>query len=107
MIDAGLIVSGGASFFHAPVNMPNVRYNFTTYDTNDIILALVPKPIYLSYGLYEPNSLRFEAESGYTSNLMQDAYELYEMEDRFTYVVHNGGHEYHLPSVLEFLENHL
>lgn len=106
-IDAGLIVSGGASWFHAPIDaLPN-RYNFTTYDTNDIILALVPKPVYLSYGLYETGSLRFEAESGHTYNLMQEAYGLYGMDDSFAYMVHEGGHEYHVPSVLEFLENHL
>lgn len=107
LIDVGLIVSGGGSVFHAPIGPRHVSYDFALHDANDVILSLVPKPVYLSYGLHETGALRFEAESGHTYSLMQEAYGLYGMDDRFVYVVHSGGHEYHVPSVLEFLEKHL
>lgn len=104
MIDAGLLVSGGATKFYAPVMLAHHGYDHTTYDSNDVILALAPKPMYLSYGLHETGPLRFEAESGHTYRLMQEAYEAYGADDgRFSYMVHGGGHEYHTSSVLEFL----
>ena len=70
----------------------------------DTVRALAPLPLYVSYGSLERGTLAYEVKHSDVKRMVAEAYDLVGAPDRFTYVVHDGGHEYDLDSVLEFLD---
>lgn len=74
------------------------------YDNPDLLATLAPAYLYLSFGNQEKGVLLYEAQSSYTYNYVKRAYELFDAENNLVYVVHDGKHEYHVPSVLQFLD---
>lgn len=79
------------------------------YDIPDIASMIAPRPIYLSWGLNDNLPFRFEAETLYTASKIQEAYEIFDATGNMTVIAHddtfNHGHNYHIDSVLKFLEN--
>ena len=63
--------------------------------------------MYVSFGKQETTAFRWEVESGYTGSFLADVYLLHNASENFYYIVHNGTHEYHTDSVLDFLSTHL
>lgn len=70
----------------------------------DSVRALAPLPLYVSYGLLEPGTMGYEVKHGDVKRMVAEAYDLIDAPDRFTYVVHGGGHTYDFDSVREFLD---
>jgi len=79
------------------------------YDVPDIVSTIAPRPLYLSWGLNDNLPFRFEAETLYTASKIQEAYEIFNATGNMTVIAHddtfNSGHNYHIDSVLKFLEN--
>ena len=70
----------------------------------DTVRALAPLPTYISFGSLERGLYGYEVKHGDVKRMVAEAYDLVGAPDRFTYVVHDGGHMYDLDSVLEFLD---
>ncbi len=66
-----------------------------------------PRLMYLSWGLKDTKSLLFEANTLSAANHIKKAYQLFDAEDNLTIVIHNYGHQYDVPSVIEFLNKTL
>lgn len=108
LIMATVVASGVASNFHSPPSLQAVGDGeLLCCDSNEMIAAIAPRPLYVSHGAGERGSMLWEAETGHTAEFLRRVYSMLEAEDNFTYVVHGGGHEYDIPSVLEFLDRHL
>ena len=58
-------------------------------------------------GQSEVGVMKYEADTGITGDFLKRVYDLHGVGDRFTHIVHDGGHEYHVPSVMKFLRTHL
>lgn len=70
----------------------------------DAVRALAPLPLYVSYGSLETGLYAYAVESGDIERMVAEAYDLSGAPEQFTYVVHGGGHEYDVGSVIEFLD---
>lgn len=70
----------------------------------DMVRALAPLPLYVSFGSLERGLLGYEVQHGDVKRMIAEAYDLVGAPDRFEYVVHGGGHEYDFDSVLVFLD---
>ena len=111
MVDAVVLASGIVHIENAPLNL---EYDGTapTVDSSSCfeitrIGTIAPTPMYLSHGRAESTSFRWEAQNGYTGNYLAQVYAIHNASDNFTYVVHDGKHEYHIPTVIDFLKTHL
>lgn len=107
-VDAVVMASGVVSVLHSPIGttMPDPEM-LTCCDWPDMVATIAPMPAYVSAGLQESVILRWEAEHGYSGDLLSDVYRLHDMPENFHYMVHEGKHRYHTESVLEFLDAHL
>lgn len=79
------------------------------YDDPDLLSTFAPKPLYLSWGIYEKSMFGYEANNLYSASKIESAYEIHDKKENLVVVIHthekNGGHVYDIPSVLEFLKN--
>ena len=109
VVDAAVMASGIVSVLYSPLNMeagPSY-YQSSCCDTLDHIATIAPMPVYLSYGKQESGGFRWNAEGGFTNEFFVDVYALHKESDNLHYFVHDGKHEYHVPSVLDFLDTHV
>lgn len=108
IVDAVVMASGVTSILYSPIgiNPPDPEI-VACCDTTDIVATIAPMPMYVSAGAQESVILRWEAEYGYSGDMLSDVYLLHGMPENFHYVVHGGRHEYHTESVIEFLDTHL
>ena len=109
VVDATIIASGIVTTFNSPLNIESgpVYGQSLCCDTLDYIATVAPKPIYVSYGKQEATLFRWHAESGFAEEFLAGVYALHEEPDSFYYIAHDGEHEYHMPSVLDFLDKHI
>lgn len=108
IVDAVVMASGVGSNIYSPVNMESTGYEMISCcDTVDQIATIAPMPAYVSFGTQESTIFRWEAESGYTGSFLADVYQLHDASENFYYVAHNGTHEYHTESILDFLNMHM
>jgi len=77
------------------------------FDFPDLAATMSPRLMYLSWGLKDTKSLLFEANTLSAANHIKKAYQLFDAEDNLTIVIHNYGHQYDVPSVIEFLNKTL
>ena len=70
----------------------------------DAVRALAPLPLYVSYGRLETGTYAYEVEHGDVRRMVAEAYGLVGAPERFTYVVHGGGHGYDVDGVIAFLD---
>lgn len=108
VIKATFLASGIGSIVHAPPAYQSGGFGrLVCCDGNEMAAAIAPRALYVSFGLAERGLMLFEAETGHTGGFLGRVYSLLDAEDNFTYAVHDGGHEYDVPSILEFLDRHL
>ena len=109
VVDAAVMASGIGTALYSPLNMEAgpTYYQSSCCDILDHIATIAPMPIYVSYGKQESTSLRWHAESGFVDEFLTGVYALHGEPDNFYYFVHDGEHEYHTPSVLDFLDMHI
>lgn len=109
VVDAVVIASGIGSARYSPLNINHGSSQTTTdcCDSIDSVITIAPMPAYVSFGNDEDTVFRWEAETGHSAKLLEHAYLLHGKPDNFYYIVHDGGHEYHKESILEFLNIHL
>ena len=108
-IDALVVASGTGSLLHAPISkfLPPSNGYLLCCDTVDKLITVAPMPLYVSFGTQEGTISGREASTGYTEEILTGAYKLHNMSENFTYHLHDGGHEYHVPSIINFLAKHL
>ena len=82
-----------------------IETEYNVEDT-DRVRALAPMPLYVSYGALEGGPYGYAARSGDIRNEVQPTYEMHGAAEAFTYVVHDGMHEYDIDSVIAFLDSH-
>ena len=70
----------------------------------DSVRALAPIPVHLSYGQLDLGLGRYEADHGDVGRMVAEAYDLVGAPGSLDYVVHGGGHEYDVDSVIAFLD---
>lgn len=108
VVDAVVMASGVGSTVYSPLNMESGgSETVSCCDTVDRLATLAPMPAYVSFGTQESTAYRWEAESGYTGSFLADVYRLHNASENFYYIAHNGTHQYHIYSVLDFLDMHL
>ena len=109
VVDAVIMASGIGSVVYSPLNMESGGTQDMTdcCDSIDKIATIAPLPAYVSYGSMETTMFRWESESNHTGNFLAGVYQLHNATENLRYVVHKGGHEYHVESVLDFLYTHL
>lgn len=108
VIRATVVASGTGSHFHGPPSdQAKGNGQFLCCDTNEFTATIAPRPLYVSFGSDERSLFRWEAETGHTAEFLGRVYSMLGAEGNLTYVVHEGRHEYHVPSVIEFLDRHL
>lgn len=96
------ILASGTGNFHETFSLGNggpLKY-FDNYDADALI---APRPLYISFGLKEVGMFNFESKNNFTANFLNNVYDMFDARDNFYYIVHEGAHEYHIPSVLHFL----
>ena len=107
-IGAVVVASGVASHVNSPISHQAIGNNqFLCCDTNDKAATIAPKPMYVSFGKKETGTFGWEARTDHTGNFLKDVYRLHGAEDSFYYYAHDGIHEYHVESVIDFLRIHL
>ena len=117
IIDVVVSASGANSIYHSKefdvmVGSIWFRDQFKCCDTNDHVATLAPTPLYVSFGKLESKHkgggiYGYEVRTNHTGAFLKEVYELNNAGENFTYILHDGGHEYHIPSILEFLDTHL
>ena len=118
IIDVVVSASGANSIYHSNkfdviIGSMWFRDQFKCCDTNDHVATLAPTPLYVSFGKLESYGkddggiYGYEVRTNHTGTFLKEVYELNNAGENFTYVLHDGGHEYHIPSILEFLYTHL
>lgn len=109
ILEAVVLASGPVTALHSPVlDISNTVPVLPCCDTTDQIAAIAPIPLYVSFGLSDSVGMfRWEAQNGYSNRLLSDVYKLHGVPERFTYIKHEGGHEYRPESVLDFLRVNL
>ena len=108
VVDAVAIASGVISHANSPISEETIgRGQFLCCDTNDGVATIAPKPMYVSFGKNEIGSLWLEANTNHTGNFLRDVYRLHDAEKNLYYYVHDGEHEYHVDTVIDFLGTHI
>ena len=106
-VNATILASGIFMIHEWPIfviaGTPIVR-EYDAEDT-DRLRALAPMPLYVSYGALESGPYGYAARSGDIQNAVQPTYEMHGAAEAFTYVVHDGMHEYDIDSVIAFLDS--
>lgn len=105
-----VIASGLVSMYQTTGSGPTpglLRY----FDSPDLISTIAPRNLYLSWGENERSMFGYEANTLYSANLIKKSYALFDAEDNFVVVINedefNEGHTFDIPSILEFLKNHV
>jgi dienelactone hydrolase len=111
VIDAVVMASGIIHIENSPLNRQNSGQSiledlFSCFDIT-YTGTIAPIPAYLSYGLEESELFRWEAEKGHVKSYLTQVYALHNASENLTYVVHNGSHQFDIPTVLKFLKTHL
>jgi len=105
VVKATIIASGTGSFSKAPLTHQSFVSNLLCCDPIDEIAARIPpRPLYVSFGASEVGLWGWEAKTNYSGELLKRVYEILDADYNLFYVVHEGDHGYHVPSVLEFLD---
>ena len=104
-VDAVVMASGIGTSIYSPFS--EWEFHSTYDDLPKVASVLAPLPMYVSHGKNEGTVMEWEAKYRYTEQYLLRVYELHGSADNFTYVAHEGGHEYHMESVLEFLLRHM
>jgi dienelactone hydrolase len=111
LIDAVVMASGVTHLEDSPLNRSHGGSGISEISGICYILTnvgtIAPIPAYMSYGLQESEAFRYEAEVGDVKKYMSQVYDIHDASEDFTYVVHDGKHQYDIPTVLEFLKKHL
>lgn len=109
VVDAIVLASGIGTTLYSPINMQQlVLHNQAACcDTMDQIATIAPTPAYISFGKQESTSFRWHAESGFVEESLGEAYRLHGKPENLYHYVHEGGHGYHIPTVLDFLNTHI
>lgn len=108
VVDAVVMASGVMSSVYSPLNMEmGGSETVSCCDTVDRLATIAPMPAYVSFGKQETTAFRWEAESGYTGSFLADVYWLHNASGNLYYMAHDGPHQYHVDSVLDFLDMHL
>lgn len=107
-VDAVVLASGISMIHEWPIFVTTGPFIETEYDVENVdrVRALAPMPLYMSYGSLESGSFGYAAKSGDIRNAVMPVYEMHGAAGAFTYVVHDGMHEYDVDSVIEFLDSH-
>ena len=108
VVDAVVAASGVVSHVNSPIShQATGRGQFLCCDTNDGAATIAPKPMYVSFGKNEIGSFGWEANTNHTGNFLRDVYRLHDAEENLYYYVHDGEHEYHVDTVIDFLGIHI
>ena len=108
IISAVVLASGTGSLVNFPTYAEFAGYSsLLCCDRTDIIATISPKPMYVSFGQKEVGLLGWEAQTGYRGNFLNDVYALHDAKNNFYYHVHDFEHAYHIPTVIDFLSNHM
>ena len=107
-VDAAVLASGISIIHEWPIFVTASPLIEAEYDVENVdrARALAPMPLYVSYGALESGSFGYAAKSGDIRNAVMSAYETHGAAEAFTYVVHDGMHEYDVDSVIAFLDAH-
>lgn len=107
VVDAAVMASGTGTVLYSPLGTHPVYAQALCCDTLDQVATAAPMPMYISFGKHETVLFRWHAESGFVNEFLTGVYELHGKPNNFDYLAHDGGHEYHIPSVLDFLNRHV
>ena len=107
-VDAVALASGISMIHGWPIFVTTGPLIEAEYDVENVdrVRALAPIPLYMSYGALESGSFGYAAKSGDIRDAIQPIYEMHGAADAFTYIVHDGMHEYDVDSVIAFLDSH-
>lgn len=107
IIKATISASGTGSVARAPPTLEAAGHGKLLYfDSNDFVATIAPRPLYVSFGENEHGIFGWEARTNYSGNFFKKVYNLLDKEENFYYIVHNGVHEYDVPSIIDFLNKH-
>ncbi len=100
-INATFMASGTGNFHDTFFlgTSANLKY----FDNYDLDALIVPRPLYISFGEQELGMFEFETRTNFTANFLTDVYEMFDAKENFYYTVHDGAHQFDIPSVLNFL----
>lgn len=108
VVDAVVVASGIASHANSPISHQAVgRNQLQCCDSNDEAATIAPKPMYVSFGKNEVGGYGWEASTNHTGDFLMKVYALHNAADNFYYHVHDGAHQYHIETVIDFLETHV
>ena len=107
VVDVAVVASGVRSLANGPISYDGTLGKLLCCDSIDAVATLAPKPIYVSFGRNEGGITGWEASTNYTGNFLKSVYEMHGAADNFYYYVHDGIHEYHTESVIEFIGMHI
>ncbi len=106
VVDAVVLASRLGSVANGPISSAGLGL-LLCCDTTDEIAALAPMPLYLSFGRAEAGIYGWEANTNHTGDFLKSVYDMHEASDNFYYYPHDGAHEYHVESVIDFLGRHV
>jgi len=102
-INAIVLASGAGTFISSISSFPSsVGYNFNVYPDEYALLA--PRPLYLSWGEKEVRLFSYELETHRTADFLNVVYDMLDAKENLTVVFHEEEHQFHLPSVIRFLD---
>ena len=109
IIKATVVASGTHAVSKGPYALDLGTSSFLCCDDVDkLTAAMLPRPLYVSFGKNEMGIFAWEAKTNYSGELLKTAYEILEAEDNLVYTVHSKpAHRYDIPTVLEFLNKFL
>jgi hypothetical protein len=111
VIDAVVMASGPSPTENAPLNKQSGKACIIEEEYTCLGLTYIgniaPMPAYVSFGTQETELFRYEAEMNNVEKYMSQVYDIHNASEDFTYVIHDGRHQYDIPTVLEFLKKHL
>lgn len=107
VVDAAIVASGVTMVHEWPmsITMGDIEKEYTVENV-DRLRALAPMPLYVSYGIQEKDSFGYAAKSEDIQGAVQSTYEMHDATEAFSYVVHDGMHEYDIDSVIAFLDSY-
>ncbi len=76
-------------------------------DFGDDAILIAPRPFYLSFGILQPSIGAYDTEINSIFNYIREAYKLHGYEENFVSIIHKGGHEYDVKSLVKFLNDYL
>lgn len=109
MVDATVLASGITVTHGWPILInfnPAAAVDPYDMDTTDRLRALAPMPLYVSYGAEERGLYGVGARTTDIPDAVAPVYDMMGTAGSFSYVVHDGAHEYDVDSVIGFLDSH-